>query len=184
MEKDHGCPLVWGCACNTIVKYVICCDMLMMLSSPSFPNQGCLCGSYNKERIWVRVRRDGVSPVMQERFPQRSWYQDLGTRHVVPRSWYQHLGTKILVPRSWNQTKTESLRGGASQKLSKGARGAAGPPARGSGRLEAFQVQQRVWWAAAPQEKQFIARFFHCRAMLFLCQYFAGRVVPIFSVPR
>ena len=33
----------------------------------------------------------------------RSWYQDLGTRILVPGSWYQDLGTKILVPRSWYQ---------------------------------------------------------------------------------
>ena len=33
-------------------------------------------------------------------FPQRSWYQDLGTKILVPRSWYQDIGTKILVPRS------------------------------------------------------------------------------------
>ena len=42
----------------------------------------------------------------------RSWYQDLGTKILVPRSWYQDLvpgswyqdlGTKILVPRSWYQ---------------------------------------------------------------------------------
>ena len=32
----------------------------------------------------------------------RSWYQDLGTRILVPGSWYQDLGT-ILVPRSWYQ---------------------------------------------------------------------------------
>ena len=38
------------------------------------------------------------------------------------------LGTKILVP-----TETESLRGGASQKLSRGARGAAGPLPGGLG---------------------------------------------------
>ena len=30
-----------------------------------------------------------------------SWYQDLGTKILVPRSWYQDPGTKILVPRSW-----------------------------------------------------------------------------------
>ena len=47
---------------------------------------------------------------------------------LVPRSWYQDPGTKILVPK-----KTESLRGGASQKLSRGARGAAGPPPGGLG---------------------------------------------------
>ena len=28
-------------------------------------------------------------------FPKRSWYQDLGTRILVPRSWHQDLGTKI-----------------------------------------------------------------------------------------
>ena len=37
--------------------------------------------------------------------------------------WYQDLGSKIPAPRSWYQ-KTESLRGGASQKLSEGARAA------------------------------------------------------------
>ena len=47
---------------------------------------------------------------------------------MVPGPWYQDLGTKILVPK-----KTESLRGGASQKLSEGARGAAGPPSGGLG---------------------------------------------------
>ena len=31
----------------------------------------------------------------------RSWYQDLGTKMLVPRFWYQNLGTKTLVPRSW-----------------------------------------------------------------------------------
>ena len=59
----------------------------------------------------------------------RSWYQDLGTKILDSRSWYQDLGTKILVPGSSYQDlgtqKTESLRGGASQKLSEGARGAA-----------------------------------------------------------
>ena len=39
------------------------------------PNQACLWGSYSKERISVRVNREGGSPVMQDRFPQRSWYQ-------------------------------------------------------------------------------------------------------------
>ena len=33
----------------------------------------------------------------------RSWYQDPGTKILVPRSWYQDLGTKILVLRSWYQ---------------------------------------------------------------------------------
>ena len=32
-----------------------------------------------------------------------SWYQDLGTKILVPRSWYQDLGTRILVPGSWYQ---------------------------------------------------------------------------------
>ena len=49
-----------------------------------------------------------VPPSCRDRFPQRSWYQvlgtqDLGTKIWVPRSWYQDLGTKILVPRSWYQ---------------------------------------------------------------------------------
>ena len=47
---------------------------------------------------------------------------------LVPRSWYQDAGTKILVPK-----KTESLRGRASQKLSMGARGSAGPPRTAGG---------------------------------------------------
>ena len=49
--------------------------------------------------------------------------RDLGTKILVPRSWYQDLGTK----------KTGSLIGGASHKLNRGAREAAGPPPRGLG---------------------------------------------------
>ena len=53
-----------------------------------FPNQACLWGSYSKERISVDEGREGGSPAMQDRFPQRSWYRDLGTKIlVVPRSW-------------------------------------------------------------------------------------------------
>ena len=36
-------------------------------------------------------------------FGTRSWYQNLGTKILVPRSWYQDPGTKILIPRSWYQ---------------------------------------------------------------------------------
>ena len=79
----------------------------------SFPNQACLWGSYNKERISVRVGREGRSPVALGPVPPKI---------LVPSSWYQDFGTQ----------KTESLRGGASQKVSRGERGAAGPPARGS----------------------------------------------------
>ena len=96
----------------------------------------------------------------------RCWYQDLGTRILVPSSWYQDLGTKILVPGSWYQDlgtkilvqdlgakilvpkKTESLRGGASQKLSRGARGAAGSPPGGpprNSRGSGAPVQTILW---------------------------------------
>ena len=34
----------------------------------------------------------------RDRFTQRSWYQDPGTKILVPSSWYQDPGTKILVP--------------------------------------------------------------------------------------
>ena len=74
---------------------------------------------------------------MQDRFPQRSWYQDLGTKISVPK-------------------KTESLRGGASQKLSSGARGAAGPPAGGSGGLEAPQEQQGSGGRQPPSKNNFM----------------------------
>ena len=57
-----------------------------------------------------------------------SWYQDLGTRILIPRSWCQDLGTKILVPK-----KKESLRGGASKKLSDKPQGAAEPLPGGMG---------------------------------------------------
>ena len=59
-----------------------------------FPNQACLWGSYSNERISVRRRREGGSPVTQGPVPPKI---------LVPRSWYQDLGTKILVPRSWYQ---------------------------------------------------------------------------------
>ena len=49
-----------------------------------FPNQACLWASYSSERISVRVPREGGSPTMQKRFPQRSWYQDLVTKMMVP----------------------------------------------------------------------------------------------------
>ena len=79
-----------------------------------FPNQACLWGSYSNERISVRVRREGGSPVTQGPVPPkilvpRSWYLDLGTKIesgtkiLVPKSWYQNLGTKILVLGSWYQ---------------------------------------------------------------------------------
>ena len=42
----------------------------------------------------VAVER-AVPPSPWDRFPQRSWYQDLGTKILLPRSWYQHTGTKI-----------------------------------------------------------------------------------------
>ena len=66
-----------------------------------FPNQACLWGSYSKERISVRVVREGGSPVTLGPVPPKilvpgSWYQDLGTRILVPRSWYRDLGTKIF----------------------------------------------------------------------------------------
>ena len=96
----------------------------------TFPQPGCLWGSFSKERISVTVCRESSSPIMQERFPERAWYRDLGTKisapdlgtrilvpiswyqdlvprswhqDLVPRSWYQDLGTRILVPRSWYQ---------------------------------------------------------------------------------
>jgi len=31
----------------------------------------------------------------------RSWYQDPGTKILVPSSWYQDLSSQILVPRTW-----------------------------------------------------------------------------------
>ena len=49
-----------------------------------FPNQFCLWVSYSEERISVRVGREGGSPIMQDRFPQTSWYQDLGTKILIP----------------------------------------------------------------------------------------------------
>jgi len=49
------------------------------------PNQACLWGSDSLERISVRVVREGGSPVTQDR-PQRSCYQDLGTRILIPGS--------------------------------------------------------------------------------------------------
>ena len=73
-----------------------------------FPNQACLWGSDSKERISVRGRREGGSPIMQEPVPPkilvpRSWYQDLGTKILVPRFWYQDLGIRMLVLGSWYQ---------------------------------------------------------------------------------
>ena len=53
------------------------------------PNQACLWGSHNKERISVRVVREGGSPITPPKI-------------LVPRSWYQDLATKILVPGSWD----------------------------------------------------------------------------------
>ena len=56
-------------------------------------------GSYSKERISVRIVREGGSPIMQGPVPP----EILVPRFLVPRSWYQDLDTKILVPRSWCQ---------------------------------------------------------------------------------
>ena len=61
--------------------------------------------------------------------------QNDGTEIWVLRFWYQDPGDKILVAK-----KTESLRGGASQKSAKGT-GGCRPPARRSGGLEAHQEQ-------------------------------------------
>ena len=47
----------------------------------------------------------------------RSWYQDLGTKILVPRSWYQDLGTKILVPRSWYQDLGTKIFGGTGPRV-------------------------------------------------------------------
>ena len=89
-----------------------------------------------------------------------SWYQDIVTRVLVPGSWYQDgseyrdLGTKILVPGSgyqyfWFPNK-ESLRGGASHKLSRGHGGlqapvrvSANPPtkSKGSGERQPSRVR-------------------------------------------
>ena len=55
---------------------------------------------------------------------------------ALRRSWYQNLGTKILVPRSRYQKKTESPRGGASRY------------AGGHGGLQA--PRQGVWGAGSP----------------------------------
>ena len=55
------------------------------------------------------------------------WYQDLGTKILVPRSWYQDLG---------NKKKRESPRGGASRY------------AGGHGGLQA--PRQGVWGAGSP----------------------------------
>ena len=65
--------------------------------------------------------RGGYGFYLFPKMVPRSWYQDPGTKILVPRSWYQDPGTRISASK-----KTESLRGGASQKLSRGARGAAG----------------------------------------------------------
>ena len=63
-----------------------------------------------KKGYWLGSAKRAVPPSCRDRFPQRSWYQDPGTKILVPRSWYQDLGswyqdlgTKILVPRSWYQ---------------------------------------------------------------------------------
>ena len=48
-----------------------------------FPNQACLWGSYSKERISVRVVREGGSPVTLGPVPPKI---------LVPRSWYKTYG--------------------------------------------------------------------------------------------
>ena len=45
-----------------------------------FPNQACLWGSYKNERISVRIKLEGGSPVTQDRVPPKI---------LVPGSWYQ-----------------------------------------------------------------------------------------------
>ena len=73
--------------------------------SPYFPNQACLWGSFSNESISARVCREGGSPVMQDRFPQRAC-RDLGTKISAP-----DLGTRILVPRSWCHSGTKIFGG-------------------------------------------------------------------------
>ena len=67
-----------------------------------------------------------VPPSCRDRFPQRSWYQDLGTK------------------------KNGELERWSLSKIEQGGTRSCRPPARGSGGLEAPQ-EQRVWGAAAPQ---------------------------------
>ena len=100
------------------------CEMLQSIRMRFlFPNQACLRGSCSPERISVRIPRDGGSPVTLDRFPQRSWYHDLGAHlfavkmypsfsqqkcpHVFAAKHVQfvcsktyHFGIDILLPRS------------------------------------------------------------------------------------
>ena len=65
--------------------------VLFVCSFVFSPNQACLWGSYSNERISVSGRREGGSPITLGPVPPKI---------LVPRSWYQDLGTRILVPRS------------------------------------------------------------------------------------
>ena len=75
------------------------------------------------------------------------WFQPLNVGSILVPCWFHfgsiwfHLGSmlvtcwfrvgfKFLVPRYWYPQKTETLRGGTSQKLNEGRAGAAGPPPR------------------------------------------------------
>ena len=77
-----------------------------------------LNNKYSKGAVQEHIRFDELS--------QCSWYQDLGTKILVPRSWYQDLGTEKN-----GEPKRRSLsvcRGG-----------------KGSGGLEPPQEPQGVW---------------------------------------
>ena len=134
--------------------------------------------------------------------PCHAWYQDLGTRILVPRSQYQDLGTRILVPRSWYQylgtrswfqdlgtKKNGELERQSLTKIEQGGRGGCSPPARGSGGLEAGSPPGTAGGlgGGSPPVKTILWHHFSCNAMLcyyfFPCQYFPCRALPRFSVP-
>ena len=95
-----------------------------------YPNQACLWGAYSKERISVRVGREGGSPVTLGPVPPKI---------LVPRSWYQDPGTK----------KKGELERRSLSKIERGGVGGCRAPTRRSGGLKAPQEQHGLG-AAAP----------------------------------
>ena len=51
----------------------------------------------------LRAVERAVPPSPWDRFPQRSWYQDLSTKILVPRSWYQDLKFSNQRSVNWNE---------------------------------------------------------------------------------
>ena len=101
-----------------------------------FPNPACLWGSYNKEKISVRVGREGGSPIMQGPVPPKI---------LVPRSWYQDLGTKKK--RIAREAEPLAMQGGT---------GGCKPPARGSLGLEAPRNSRGSGGRQPPSKNNFV----------------------------